>query len=65
MKASPADKSGYKCPWCSGAFEGFGDLRAHVVSQHANEPLPRPDGLIKLTNRNLTSPGCVVKTADD
>jgi xanthine dehydrogenase YagT iron-sulfur-binding subunit len=49
MSASPADKSVYKCLWCCGAFEGFDDLRAHVMDEHAAEPLPRPEGLINLT----------------
>ena len=49
MKESPDDKSVYNCPWCSAAFEGFDDLRAHVVGEHATAPLPRPEGLIKLT----------------
>ena len=44
MIASPADESIYKCPWCTAAFKFYND----AVSAHAGEPLPGPDGFIRL-----------------
>ena len=37
------------CPYCPTAFDTFDELKAHVVAIHKTEPLPKPDGLVKLT----------------
>jgi aerobic-type carbon monoxide dehydrogenase small subunit (CoxS/CutS family) len=45
----PTDKSTYLCPYCSTTFDTFEQLKAHVIAEHGTEPLPVPEGLIKLT----------------
>jgi aerobic-type carbon monoxide dehydrogenase small subunit (CoxS/CutS family) len=37
------------CPYCSVGFDTFQALKAHVVVAHATEPLPLPEGAIRLT----------------
>lgn len=49
MKDEPIDKSTYLCPYCSTTFETFEEVRAHVIAEHKTEPLPQPEGLIKLS----------------
>ena len=39
----------YLCPYCSAKLDTFESLKAHVVAEHSNEPLPLPDGIIQLT----------------
>jgi len=39
----------YLCPYCVTRCEGFDALRSHVLEQHKIEPLPRPEGEIRLT----------------
>ena len=36
------------CPYCSNAFGTFEEMKAHVISVHKTEPLPKPEGLITL-----------------
>ena len=36
------------CPYCSNALRTFEELKAHVISVHKTEPLPKPEGLIAL-----------------
>lgn len=44
----------YMCPYCSARLDTFGSLKAHVVAEHSTEPLPLPEGVIRLTiNRQL------------
>jgi len=46
----PSDSAArYLCPYCSVTQESFEALKAHVLSQHENEPVPAPEGLIRLT----------------
>ena len=42
-------QSNYLCPYCATRFETHEGLKAHVVAEHGTAPLPRPDGLIRLT----------------
>jgi len=42
-------KPKYLCPYCSMSFHTADQLKAHVLTDHGTEPLPRPEGLIKLT----------------
>jgi len=49
VKDEPIDKSTYLCPYCSTTFKTFEELKAHVIAEHKTEPLPQPEGLIKLT----------------
>lgn len=46
MQTSPVET--YHCPYCSIEFEIFDDLKAHVVTAHSTEPLPLPDGFIRI-----------------
>jgi len=39
----------YTCPYCAMAFNSIEDLKGHVTQGHGVEPLPVPEGLIKLT----------------
>jgi aerobic-type carbon monoxide dehydrogenase small subunit (CoxS/CutS family) len=43
-----AEASKYLCPYCRIQTEGFEELKAHVVAQHKDEPVPLPDGMIRL-----------------
>ena len=49
MKESPIGRSRYLCPYCSRTFDTFEQLKTHVIADHKTEPLPQPEGLIKLT----------------
>lgn len=37
------------CPYCRASFETADSLKAHVLSEHGSEALPRPAGSITLT----------------
>ncbi len=37
------------CPYCAALFDTVDRLKAHILGEHAGEPLPRPYGLIALT----------------
>lgn len=39
----------YMCPYCRKGFPDREALKAHIIADHGAEPLPRPDGLIRLT----------------
>lgn len=39
----------YTCPYCTGAFNSIEELKSHVTRGHGTDPLPVPEGLIKLT----------------
>ena len=39
----------YRCSYCSKAFGSIDTLKEHVVTEHKTEPLPTPEGVIKLT----------------
>lgn len=49
MKKETVKTSTFPCPHCTATFEDFDELKAHVMAEHAAEPLKRPEGLIKLT----------------
>ena len=38
----------YLCPYCGTKFEAYDDLKAHALSEHAGEPAPLPEGMIRL-----------------
>jgi aerobic-type carbon monoxide dehydrogenase small subunit (CoxS/CutS family) len=39
----------YMCPYCATKCGTFEELKSHVVEQHKAQPLPRPEGRIRLT----------------
>ena len=39
----------YLCPYCSVRLDTFELLKAHVVAEHSTEPLPLPEGFIRIT----------------
>jgi aerobic-type carbon monoxide dehydrogenase small subunit (CoxS/CutS family) len=39
----------YVCPYCSVRLDTFELLKAHVVAEHSTEPLPLPEGTIRIT----------------
>ncbi len=43
------EKRKFTCPYCEAVRESTDELKQHVVAAHHSEPLPVPDGLIKLT----------------
>ena len=43
-----AETKKYLCPYCSGTLATFESLKEHVVREHKAEPLPSPEGMIKL-----------------
>jgi aerobic-type carbon monoxide dehydrogenase small subunit (CoxS/CutS family) len=49
VKEGSNETAKHLCPYCSTAFETFEALKAHVISVHKTEPLPKPEGLITLT----------------
>ena len=49
MKEEPTDRSTYLCPYCSTTLDTFEQLKAHVIAEHKTQPLPQPEGLIRLT----------------
>lgn len=42
-------ESKFICPYCFTAFHSIMILKEHVMKEHGAEPLPAPEGLIKLT----------------
>jgi aerobic-type carbon monoxide dehydrogenase small subunit (CoxS/CutS family) len=44
-----AETKKYLCPYCSETLATFEALKDHVVREHKAEPLPAPEGMIKLT----------------
>lgn len=43
-----AETKKYLCPYCSETLATFEALKGHVVQEHKTEPVPVPEGLIKL-----------------
>jgi aerobic-type carbon monoxide dehydrogenase small subunit (CoxS/CutS family) len=41
--------SQYLCPYCSTKFDTFDELKIHALAEHAGEPAPLPEGMIRLT----------------
>jgi aerobic-type carbon monoxide dehydrogenase small subunit (CoxS/CutS family) len=41
--------SQYLCPYCSTKFDTFEELKTHALAEHAGEPAPLPEGMIRLT----------------
>lgn len=39
----------YACPYCGMAYDSIEALKDHVIAEHKTEPLPSPEGHIKLT----------------
>jgi aerobic-type carbon monoxide dehydrogenase small subunit (CoxS/CutS family) len=42
-------QSKYACPYCSAAFSSYEDIKSHILGDHKTEPLPEPEGTIRLT----------------
>ena len=43
------EKRAYACPYCAVVYDSNEGLRGHVIAEHKTEPLPSPEGLIRLT----------------
>jgi len=39
----------YSCPYCLSTYDSLEALRSHVITDHKTEPIPEPEGMIKLT----------------
>jgi aerobic-type carbon monoxide dehydrogenase small subunit (CoxS/CutS family) len=37
------------CPYCAAKFDDFDSLKSHALQQHAGEPEPLPEGMVRLT----------------
>lgn len=37
-----------QCPYCSTILDSFEMLKAHVLAEHKTEPVPTPEGLVRL-----------------
>ncbi len=42
-------KQKYSCPYCLARFNSIENIKEHVLAEHKVEPLPDPEGMIKLT----------------
>jgi aerobic-type carbon monoxide dehydrogenase small subunit (CoxS/CutS family) len=42
-------ESQFPCPYCSSLLDSFADLKEHVLAEHKDEPVPKPEGLINLS----------------
>ena len=49
MSEASESNSRYLCPYCSTVCGTFDSLKTHVLSKHRTEPVPTPEGLIRLT----------------
>jgi len=49
MSETAERESQYICPYCSNLLDNFESLKKHVLAEHKDEPVPKPDGLINLT----------------
>mgnify|MGYP000103033623 CR=1 FL=1 len=38
----------YICPYCVETYESFEELREHVLAEHKGEPVPLPEGMIRV-----------------
>jgi aerobic-type carbon monoxide dehydrogenase small subunit (CoxS/CutS family) len=39
----------YSCPYCLNAFDSFESIKSHILTGHATESLPEPEGTIHIT----------------
>jgi len=43
------DLARYSCPYCLDTFDSFEAIKSHIIDKHKAEPLPEPEGTIRLT----------------
>jgi aerobic-type carbon monoxide dehydrogenase small subunit (CoxS/CutS family) len=53
MIATTNQESPFVCPYCSFCIGSFEALKVHVLAEHKTEPVPEPEGLIRLTVNGL------------
>jgi len=39
----------YSCPFCQDTFDTFEAIKTHILTGHPREPLPEPEGTIRIT----------------
>jgi aerobic-type carbon monoxide dehydrogenase small subunit (CoxS/CutS family) len=49
MKETTDGLKKYSCPYCLATYDSLEALRLHVITEHKTEPIPEPEGMIKLT----------------
>ena len=49
MKGTKDRLKKYSCPYCLATYDSLEALRSHVITDHKTEPIPEPEGMIKLT----------------
>lgn len=49
MSEKPKPETRFLCPYCFCPVESFESLKTHVLAEHQAEPVPGPEGLIRLT----------------
>lgn len=42
-------KRAYTCPYCSQTYEALDDLKTHMLAGHKTDPMPQPEGVVRLT----------------
>jgi aerobic-type carbon monoxide dehydrogenase small subunit (CoxS/CutS family) len=48
MKETKEGLKKYSCPYCLAVYDSLETLRSHVITDHKTEPIPEPEGMIKL-----------------
>lgn len=54
MASKSEDETRLQCPYCYDLQDSFEALKEHVLAEHKSEPIPTPEGLIRLTVNGLT-----------
>jgi aerobic-type carbon monoxide dehydrogenase small subunit (CoxS/CutS family) len=49
MNATITVLTRYSCPYCQNAFDSFDAIKSHILTVHATESLPEPEGSIQVT----------------
>ena len=43
------EREKYSCPYCATVFNTYEAVKSHVLGDHKSEPLPEPEGTIRIT----------------
>ncbi len=49
MTGRSNEQARYACPYCASVFESYETIKAHVLADHGEAPLPEPEGTIRIT----------------
>ncbi len=48
-KTSPKRLARFGCPYCLESFDSFEAIKSHVIEDHRAEPVPEPEGTVRIT----------------